>query len=73
MFGKRRYVYLVDGLTDERAAVMRNSLGIVGEIATVQIAASRSMIEVEASRDVEDQIRVACDVAGVHFRTRIRR
>ncbi len=73
MFGRKRYHYIVDGLTDDSAALLQKSLTIVPEIRSAQVSASRGTVEVEASRDVADAVRVACDVAGVTFRTRMRR
>ena len=73
MFGRKRYHYIVDGLTDDSAALLQKSLTMVPEIRSSQVSASRGTVEVEASRDVADAVRVACDVAGVTFRTRMRR
>ncbi|MFP4114467.1 MAG: hypothetical protein ACOC2Y_06460 [Spirochaetota bacterium] len=72
MFGPRKFHYLVDGLTDQRAALIRRSLSVIPEIRSVQISVGRSTIEVEATRDVADQVRLAADVAGAHYRTRAR-
>ena len=66
------YYYLVDGLTDEKALIMKRSLGIVADIKEVQVSVGRNMVEVLAFREVEDRVRLACDVAGVRFRIRAR-
>jgi len=68
----RWYYYLVDGLTDGTAAIIRKGLAIIPDIRETQVSVAQSMIEVRASRDVEAQVRVACDVAGIKFRTRAR-
>lgn len=73
MFGPKSFTYIVDGLTDASAAVIKKSLSIVADIRTVAVDAGRGTVEVKAHRDVEDNVRVACDVAGVAFRTRLRR
>jgi hypothetical protein len=73
MFGPKQYHYIVDGLNEEKARTLRQGLSIVPVIRTAQVNVSRSTVEVEASRDVADEVKVACDVAGVHFRTRLRR
>jgi hypothetical protein len=72
MFGPRKFHYLVDGMTEESAVVLRKSLTIIPDVKTVHVSPGRSMIEVEARRDVADQVRLACEVAGVHYRTRAR-
>ena len=64
------FFYLVDGLNDEKALVMKKGLDLVADVKEVQVSAARGMVEVLATRDVEASVRVACDVAGVHFRAR---
>lgn len=72
MLSRNVYHYLVDGLTDEKAATMRRSLAIVSGIRSVNISVSRGSVEVDARRDVADAVRIACEVAGARFRTRVR-
>lgn len=64
------FFYLVDGLTSESAAVIKKGLDVVGDIKEVNVSVARSMVEALAFRDVEDQVRLACKVANVHFRAR---
>ena len=73
MFGRKRYHYIVDGLTTETAALLKKSLAIVPQIRSAEVSASRGTVDVDARRDVADEVRVACGVAGVTFRTRMRR
>lgn len=73
MFGPKSFAYIVDGLTDQSAALLKKSLSIVSDIKSVAVDPGRGTVEVKAYRDVEDNIRVACDVAGITFRTRLRR
>jgi hypothetical protein len=68
----RQYYYLVDGLTDESARIVRRGLEVIGDVTAVDVSVARSMVEVRAYRDVEAQVRLACDVAGVTFRARAR-
>ena len=68
---KRRYVYVADSLTDAKAVIIKKSLTVVSAISSVQITPSRSTIEVESTRDVEDQVRLACNVAGARYRARM--
>ena len=66
------FYYLVDGLTDENARIIKKGLDIIADIKEVQVSVGRSMVETMAFRDVEEQVRLACDVASVHFRARAR-
>ena len=72
MLRKKTFHYLVDGLTEEKAVVLRKSLSVIPEVRSAQVSVGRSTVEVEAARDVADQVRLACDVANVHYRTRAR-
>ena len=72
MFGKKTYHYLVDGLTQANVGVLRRSLATVPEIRTAVVDVGRSTVEVDATRDVADEIRLACEVAGIVYRTRMR-
>lgn len=72
MLGKKRsYTYIVDSLTTEKASLLHRSLAVLPEIKRLNVSASRGTVEVEATRDVEDQIKMACDIARVQFRTRV--
>ncbi len=51
--------------------ILRQSLAIVPEIHSVDVNVGRSAIEVTARHDVADQVRLACSVAGVYYRTRV--
>jgi len=74
MLGKTRtFTYLVDGLTPEKEAQMERGLDVVSGVSDVQVSASRSTVELKAKKDVEDKVRVACDVAGVRFRVRVKK
>ncbi len=66
------FYYLVDGLTDEKANIIKKGLEVIADVSEVQVSVGRSMVETLAFRDVEDQVRLACDVASVHFRARAR-
>ncbi len=66
------FYYLVDGLTDEKANIIKRGLEVIADVSEVQVSVGRSMVETLAFRDVEDQVRLECDVASVHFRARAR-
>jgi 5-methylthioribose kinase len=67
------YYYLVDGLTEEKADIIVKGLSVIPGVGEVTVSLTRSMIEAQALRDVEAQVRLACDVAGAKFRTRVKR
>jgi hypothetical protein len=72
MAGKSFY-YLIDNLTGDRAVKISNALKAVSEVLEVKASASQGIIEVKATRDVEEQVKMACSIAGTTFRTRMSR
>jgi hypothetical protein len=68
-----RFFYLVDKLDSRSTAVMEKSLNMIPEIHSVSISPKQGLVEVYAKKDVEDQVKLACDVAGSIFRTKIKK
>jgi hypothetical protein len=64
--------YLIDGLTQEKADIILKGLAIIPGVGEVTVDVGKSMVEARALKDIEPQVRLACDVAGVKFRTRVR-
>lgn len=67
------FYYLADKLDNENASVIRKSLKIVPELNAVHISPHQGLIEIQAKRDIEPQVKMACEVAGALFRTRIKK
>jgi hypothetical protein len=65
------YGYLLDGLTPERGEVMKKALRAIPEIKSITIRAGEGIVQVMATRDPENQIKLACDVAGCIFRLKL--
>ncbi len=68
----KRYAYIVDGLTAEKGEVMEKGLRAIPDIYEVGVSPNRGVVEVRARKDVEDQIRIACDIAKARFRTKMK-
>jgi hypothetical protein len=71
MFRPKPFVYLVDGLDEAKAAQLKRNLEMVADIKRVAVDVGRSTVETLAYRNVEDNVKVACDVAKVRYRTRL--
>ena len=71
MFKSKIRSYVVDGLTEEKAQAIAASLRGVEEVEGVDVSVSRSTVRVKSKRDAEQHVRLACDVAGVNFRTKV--
>ncbi len=72
MLRGKRFGYIIDGLTQDKAEVMSKSLRAIPDIFEVDVQANRGVVRVRARRDVEDQIRLACDIAKTRFRTKMK-
>jgi len=68
----KTYYYLIDNMTPDKAVVMKRALQTVSSIHSITMRPSEGIIEVIASRDVEDSIKIACDIAQTIFRIRIK-
>jgi acyl dehydratase len=72
MAGKSFY-YLIDNLTSEKAVKISKALQAVAEVLEAKASPSQGVLEVRATRDVEAQVKIACEIAGTTFRTRMSR
>lgn len=69
---KKQY-FIVDNLDKESGEVMKKSLAALPGVRGVRYDLQKGMIEVEAEKDMEAQIKLACDVAGTTFRIRVKK
>jgi hypothetical protein len=51
---------------------MEKGLRAIPDIYEVVVSPNRGVVEVRARKDVEDQIRIACDIAKARFRTKMK-
>ncbi|HUX13674.1 MAG TPA: hypothetical protein VMW87_11645 [Spirochaetia bacterium] len=70
MSKSRSFYYIVDKLTADRAEVIRKGLNAITGVDGVKVSVNRGMVEVTARKDLEAQVRIACEVAGAVYRTR---
>jgi hypothetical protein len=70
MFKSRTFHYIVDRLTADRAEVIRKGLEVLTGVEGVRVTVNRGMVEIRAKKDMEPQVRLACEVAGALYRTR---
>ena len=69
----RAFFYLIDGLTSEKAVRLKRALEQVTDIIGVIVRPSHGVLEVQSNRDVEDEVKMACSLAGTSFRVRIKK
>ena len=67
------FYYLIDGLNPEKGEQIRQSLKALMEVDDARFSVNQGVVEVFAKKDMEDQVRLACTVAGTGFRTKVKK
>jgi len=65
------YTYLVDKLTMSNAEVLKKALKSVPSVEEVTIKVNSGVLEVTARKEVEQEVAMACSVAGCALRTKV--
>lgn len=65
--------YVVDSLTSVNAEKLKVALNSVDSIVGVKISPTTGVLEVQAIRNVYDEIGIACKFAGVSIRTELKK
>ena len=64
------YFFVVDRIDRESGAVLKRALDVVPEIRKVTVWPARGIVEIRATRDIEESLKIACRVANVGFRAK---
>jgi hypothetical protein len=73
MAKKKSFYYVIDGLDAEKGETLKNALSPVSDIHSVTVRPREGLVEVIAVRNVEQEVKVACEVAGTSFRIRAKK
>jgi hypothetical protein len=65
----KSFFYIIDKLDDQKAQLLKKSLIILPEVYDVIPRTNKGYIEVKAGKNMISQVRMACDIAEVKFRT----
>lgn len=68
----KTYYYLIDKLNNSNAATFKKALLTVDSIKSITIRPNESMVELISTRNPEDSVKIACDIAGTEFRVRVK-
>ena len=69
----KSFYYIIDNLTAERGEAIRESLKALSEVDDARYSLQQGFFEVRAKKDVEAQLRLACDMFGAGFRTKMKK
>lgn len=73
MARSKTYYYLIDKLTDEAVPKIRSALKAINTVEDVRARISSGIVEVDAKKDVESELKMAAEIAGCIFRTRVQK
>lgn len=76
MLGMRKpkqYYFLIDNLNENSAVKLKQSLKEISFITNLKTSLSAGILEVTAKQNPEDQVKMACKIAGCGFRTAVNR
>lgn len=71
MAKEKAFFYLIDKLNSVTGETLKKALMTVPGVSGVSVKLREGLVEIAANRDVETEVRMACDVAGTTFRTRV--
>ncbi len=69
----KTYRYIVDKLNNDSSERIKKALQHVNEIKSITVDPSSGMVELVATRDLETELKLACDIAGASFRVKMKR
>ena len=69
----KRFLYLIDDLTPEKADLMTRGLESLSIIKGVKINMNQNVLEVLALRNPDANVETACNLAGTVLRTKMKK
>ncbi|MFW6207713.1 MAG: hypothetical protein ACOC2P_03345 [Spirochaetota bacterium] len=68
----KTYYYLIDKLNTSNAGTLKKALQTVDSIKSITIRPNEGLLELISTRNPEDSVKIACDIAGTQFRVRVK-
>ena len=68
----RKQQYIIDKLDAKKGELMKKALSVIPEITAVRFDVGLCILEVEARKNMEDQVKLACSTAGTSLRARLK-
>ncbi|MCK5197496.1 MAG: hypothetical protein KAR21_04060 [Spirochaetales bacterium] len=66
------HTYIMDNLSDEKGDKIRKALQKIPEIKSITISTTEGTVSLLSIKDYETEVKLACDIAGVSFRIKIK-
>lgn len=68
----KKQQYIIDKLDKAKGELMKKALSVIPEITAVKFDFGQKILEVEARKNMEEQVKLACSTAGTSFRSRLK-
>ncbi len=69
----KTHVYIVDKLTTESGEKIKKALRSIDEIKSITIRPEEGTVEILSVKDLETELKIACDIAGAVFRVKMKK
>ncbi len=69
----KTHTYIVDKLTEESGEKIKKALRSVDVIKSITIRPEEGTVEIISEKDLETELKIACDIAGAVFRVKVKK
>lgn len=69
----KTYTYIIDRLTTESGEKIKKALRSIDEIKSISIRPEEGIVELLSLKDLETELKIACDIAGAVFRVKVKK
>ncbi len=69
----KTHTYIVDKLTKESGEKIKKALRSVDVIKSITIRPEEGTVEILSEKDLETELKIACDIAGAVFRVKVKK
>lgn len=69
----KAFLYVIDGLVHEKVDKLRMALQSIETITNIKIDVRSGLVELGAKTNPEQQLKIACEIAGCKLRTEVKK
>ena len=69
----KTHIYIIDKLTAESGEKIKKALRSVDAIKSITIRPEEGTVEILSEKDLETELKIACDIAGAVFRVKVKK
>ncbi len=69
----KTYSYIIDGLSSDNGKKIKKALQNIPDIKSITVNIHSGTLDLISAKDMETEVKYACDIAGASFRVKINR